>query len=188
MASAPPPSRVKNATPNSPTRRAMITAKAPAIIHATTANVAARALSCAPSARATAAEIAPPMAPADSICVNMTSGNTSARPASAVTPRRLAKYASDMLCTVCTNIAKTLGAASLASVGAIGASSRARVRVARAWVAAAERAGAAFGVTRAISRPCRAAMWRPDVAWFPPFECLEWRVFASRFLFGMHYG
>ena len=31
---------------------------------------------------------------------------------------------------------------------------------------------AAFGVTRAISRPCRAAMWRPDVAWFSPVRML----------------
>ena len=41
----------------------------------------------APNARATAEEMPPPMAPPETICINMTTGNTSAMPASASVPR-----------------------------------------------------------------------------------------------------
>jgi len=46
----------------------------------------ARSWSPAPSARAMAEEMPPPMPPADIICISMTTGNTSAAPASASTP------------------------------------------------------------------------------------------------------
>ena len=39
-----------------------------------------------PSARAIADEMPPPMAPADIICISMSSGNTSATPASGSVP------------------------------------------------------------------------------------------------------
>jgi len=44
-----------------------------------------------PSARAMAEETPPPIAPAEVICSSMTSGNTSASPASGVVPRRPTK-------------------------------------------------------------------------------------------------
>ena len=54
---------------------------------ACTASALARAGSPAPSARLTADETPPPMAPADIIICSMTSGNTSAMPASEATPK-----------------------------------------------------------------------------------------------------
>ncbi|MNL84315.1 hypothetical protein D3C87_2122500 [compost metagenome] len=62
-----------------------------AIIQAVTVRAAARPGCEAPSERATDDVIAPPIAPADSICVSITNGKTRARPASAVTPRKLVK-------------------------------------------------------------------------------------------------
>ena len=64
------------------------TPAASAIHTACTASALARAASPAPSARLTADETPPPMAPADSIIWNITKGNTSAMPASAGEPKR----------------------------------------------------------------------------------------------------
>jgi hypothetical protein len=50
------------------------------------ASVAARASSPAPSARLIAEEMPPPIAPAESICVSMIMGNTSAIAASGAVP------------------------------------------------------------------------------------------------------
>ncbi len=44
-----------------------------------------------PSARATAAAMPPPIAPADIICISMTTGNTSATPAKASVPSQPTK-------------------------------------------------------------------------------------------------
>ncbi len=54
---------------------------------ACTARASARAGSPAPKARLTADDTPPPIAPADIIIWNMTSGNTSAMPASEGTPK-----------------------------------------------------------------------------------------------------
>ena len=54
---------------------------------ACSASASARASSPAPSARLMAEETPPPMAPADSICISMTMGNTRAMAASCVVPR-----------------------------------------------------------------------------------------------------
>ena len=82
---------MKNRVPNNATSTAMRAAKLMAMIQAARVSVAARSTSDAPRARAVAADMAPPIAPAESICVSITSGNTNASPANAVTPRRLAK-------------------------------------------------------------------------------------------------
>ncbi len=61
-------------------------AEAP-ITTACKASVSARATSPAPSARLMAEETPPPIAPAESICISMIMGNTSAMAASDVVPR-----------------------------------------------------------------------------------------------------
>jgi hypothetical protein len=57
------------------------------IASACTARALARWVSPAPSARLTAEDTPPPMAPAESICISMVRGNTSAMAASCVVPR-----------------------------------------------------------------------------------------------------
>ena len=60
--------------------------KRTAITSAWSANASASPRRPPPSARATADEMPPPIAPADIICISMTAGKTSATPASAAVP------------------------------------------------------------------------------------------------------
>src|SRR5437762_568356 len=85
----------------------------------------------APSARAMADEIPPPIAPADIICISISTGKTSATPASASVPSLATKYVSTSPTDACTNMTSTFGAASRSSVLAIGPSSSARVRASK---------------------------------------------------------
>jgi hypothetical protein len=61
---------------------------AAAMIRACTTSALASALRLAPTARAIADEMPPPIAPADIICMSISAGNTSATPASASVPSR----------------------------------------------------------------------------------------------------
>ena len=65
----------------------------------------------APSARATAEEMPPPIAPADSIGIIMKPGNTSAMPASASVPRRETHQVSISPVEACAIITSTFGQA-----------------------------------------------------------------------------
>src|SRR5438128_405173 len=65
----------------------------------------------APSARAIAAEIPPPMAPADIICISMSTGKTSVTPARASVPSLATKYVSMRPTEACTNMTSTFGVA-----------------------------------------------------------------------------
>ena len=60
--------------------------KPSAITSACSASASASVRRPAPSARAMEEEMPPPMAPADIICISITTGNTSATPASASVP------------------------------------------------------------------------------------------------------
>ena len=82
----------------------------------------------APSARAIADEMPPPMAPAEIICISMTPGNTSAMPASASVPSLATNQVSISPVAACATITSTLGHAIHSSVGTIGPCSSARVR------------------------------------------------------------
>ena len=64
---------------------------AAAMTSACTTRRRARRASPAPSAREMAEDTPPPIAPAEVICSSITSGNTSARPASGAVPRRPTK-------------------------------------------------------------------------------------------------
>src|SRR2546422_4710843 len=97
----------------------------------------------APSARAIADEIPPPMAPADIICISMSTGKTSATPASASVPSLPTKYVSMSPTDACTNMTSTLGVASRRSVLTMGPSSSTRVRASKRGVVAA--GGASWG-------------------------------------------
>ena len=70
--------------------------------------------------------------PADIVCMSMTSGNTSAIPASASRPSQPTYTASRTLMAAWTVMTTTFGAARRSRVVRIGASSRARVRGASA--------------------------------------------------------
>jgi hypothetical protein len=60
--------------------------KPSAMTMACSTSALASSLRRAPSARAMAEAMPPPMAPADVVCISITSGNTSAMPASASVP------------------------------------------------------------------------------------------------------
>ena len=81
----------------------------------------ALATSFAPSARLTAEEIPPPMEPADSICCNMTIGNTKAIPARGRRPSWPTYQVSAMVTSALAVMAKILGNANRQMVGKIGA-------------------------------------------------------------------
>src|SRR5712691_1637865 len=99
-----------------------------AMASACTTSASASARRPAPSARAIAAEIPPPMAPADIICINMNAGKTRATPASASVPSLPTKYVSMRPTEACMSMTSTFGVASRRSVLVIGPSSRTRVR------------------------------------------------------------
>ena len=69
-----------------------------------------------PSARATADEMPPPIAPADSICIIMNPGKTSAMPASASSPSRDTHQVSISPVEACASMTAILGQASRSSV------------------------------------------------------------------------
>lgn len=100
----------------------------PLMISACSTSASASPVRRAPSARATADEMPPPMAPAEIICISMTPGNTSAIPASASMPNRDTHHISISPVDACASITSTLGQASRSSVGRIGSYSSARVR------------------------------------------------------------
>ena len=81
-----------------------------------------------PNARAMAEEMPPPIAPADSICIIMNPGNTSAMPASASVPRRDTNQVSTRPVEACATITRMFGQASSSSVGTMRPSSSSRVR------------------------------------------------------------
>ncbi len=81
--------------------------------------------SFAPSARLTAEEIPPPIEPADSICCNMTIGNTKAIPARGSRPSWPTYQVSAMVTSALAIMAKIFGKASRQMVGKIGAEVRA---------------------------------------------------------------
>jgi hypothetical protein len=70
----------------------------------------------------------PPTAPADIICISITSGNTSAIPASASVPSLPTKNVSIKPTEACATITRTFGPARRRRVAVIGPSSRRRVR------------------------------------------------------------
>src|ERR1051326_1189668 len=82
-----------------------------------------------PSARAIADEIPPPIAPADIICISISTGNTSVTPASASVPSFAMKYVSMSPTAAWANITSTLGAASRSRVPPIAPSRGRRVRL-----------------------------------------------------------
>jgi hypothetical protein len=96
---------------------------AAAITSACTTRRRARAASPAPSARAMAEETPPPMAPAEVICSSMSSGNTSASPASGAVPRRPTKYVSPTETSDWKATSSIPGADRRASAGTIGSAS-----------------------------------------------------------------
>src|SRR5882724_2466006 len=96
-----------------------------------TTSASASARRPAPRARAIADEIPPPMAPADIICISISTGKTSATPASASVPSLATKYVSMSPTDACTNMTSTFGVASRRSVLTIGPSSSTRVRVSK---------------------------------------------------------
>src|SRR5438552_11727170 len=81
-----------------------------------------------PSARAIADEIPPPIAPADIICISISTGNTRVTPASASVPSFAMKYVSMSPTAAWANITSTLGAASRSSVPTMDPSRSRRVR------------------------------------------------------------
>ncbi len=91
-----------------------------AMIAACSAIALARSGRPDPSARATADDTPPPIAPADIICIRVWIGNTSATEASAVMPSRPTNHASAKVVSVIAAATTTLGADSRASIGAIG--------------------------------------------------------------------
>src|SRR3989442_706509 len=99
-----------------------------AMASACPASASASARRPAPSARAIAAEIPPPMAPADIICISISAGKTRATPASASVPSLPTKYVSMRPTEACMSMTSTFGVASRRSVLVIGPSSRTRVR------------------------------------------------------------
>src|SRR5256712_13953117 len=101
--------------------------KPTAMASACTASASASARRPAPSARAIAAEIPPPMAPADIICISISAGKTRATPASASVPSLPTKYVSMRPTEACMSMTSTFGVASRRSVLVIGPSSRTRV-------------------------------------------------------------
>ena len=87
----------------------------------------------APSARLTAEDTPPPIAPADIICCNMIIGNTSAIAASDATPKLPTYVVSAIAANAVDSIAAIFGRAKRSSVGRMGADSSGSG--VRAWVA-----------------------------------------------------
>src|SRR5207245_1458765 len=112
--------------------------KPTAMASAWTTSASASARRPAPSARAIADEIPPPMAPADIICISISTGKTSATPASASVPSLATKYVSMSPTDACTNMTSTFGVASRRSVLAMGPSTSTRVRVSKRDAVAAD--------------------------------------------------
>ena len=81
-----------------------------------------------PSARAMAEEMPPPMAPAESICIIMNTGKTSAMPASASVPRRETHQVSMRPVEACASMTRMFGQARRSRVGMIDPCSSRRVR------------------------------------------------------------
>jgi hypothetical protein len=73
-----------------------------------------------PSARAIAEEMPPPMAPPDIICISITTGNTTAIPASASVPRWDSHQVSTKPVLACASITKMFGQESRKRVEAMG--------------------------------------------------------------------
>src|SRR5438445_2565036 len=129
--------------------------KPTAMASAWTTSASASARRPAPSARAIADEIPPPMAPADIICISMSTGKTSATPASASVPSLPTKYVSMSPTDACTNMTSTLGVASRRSVLTMGPSSSTRVRASKRGAVAGGavlRASIAFRTAGSVSR------------------------------------
>ena len=99
----------------------------------------------APSARAMADEMPPPMAPAEIICISMTPGNTSAMPASASVPSFATNQVSIKPVAACATITSMLGHAIHSNVATIGPCSSARVRGVMAGAGTSSRAPTATG-------------------------------------------
>ena len=91
-----------------------------------------------PSARAIADEMPPPTAPAESICIIVNPGKTSAMPASASAPRRETQKVSTSPVDACASMTATFGLARRIKVSAIGASRRHRKRGSRAGLGTGE--------------------------------------------------
>ena len=130
---------------------------------ATSASASARRP--APSARATADEMPPPIAPADSMPIIMKPGKTSAIPVRASVPRCETHHVSINPVDACASMTSTFGQASLSSVGAIGPVSSISVR---AFIGAA--AGAGVSAPRPAAFMTVAFMARP-----PPRTSIETR-------------
>ena len=82
----------------------------------------------APNARATAEEIPPPMAPAETICINMTTGNTNAMPANASVPRCETHQVSISPVDAWASMTRILGQARRSNVGTMAPRSSSLVR------------------------------------------------------------
>ena len=123
-----PPIKAYSFGPNS--SAAAVVSAASAIVIATAHHTSslARSFRPDPSARATAVNMPPPIAPADTICSSMNNGKTSAMAARASRPSLATKYVSMSPIDVCTAITITFGSARRKIVGKIGASSSRRVR------------------------------------------------------------
>ena len=87
---------------------------------ACSASALARAWSPPPSARLTADETPPPIAPADIICTSMTTGNTSAMPASDAVPRAPMYDVSPMVTSAVAVMVSVFGILTRSRVGRIG--------------------------------------------------------------------
>src|SRR6267143_3588430 len=125
--------------------------KPTAMASAWTTSASASVRRPAPSARAIADEIPPPMAPADIICISISGGKTSDTPARASVPSRATKYVSMSPTDACTNMTSTFGVASRRSVLTMGPSSSTRVRVSKRGALAGGAASSLRGP--ALARP-----------------------------------
>ncbi len=76
----------------------------------------------APRARATAEEMPPPIAPCDMFCINISTGITTATPASTSVPSLARNHVSISPVDDCANIISIFGQLMRASIGTIGAS------------------------------------------------------------------
>ena len=108
----------------------------------------------APNARATAEEMPPPMAPAETICINMTTGNTSAMPANASVPRCETHQVSISPVDAWASMTRILGQARRSNVGTMAPRNSSRVRESTS----AARGGAAQSMGAAITASRRAAV------------------------------
>ena len=108
----------------------------------------------------------PPIAPAESICIIMKPGKTSAIPASASVPRRETHHVSIRPVDACAVITRMFGHAIMSSVGTIAPCSRRRVRgfiVSAAGAGAVARAAESAIGTSAARVLTGRWPWRADV-------------------------